>query len=93
MGVALYRFGSFLESFQVSLVFLAVASSNVPMAAADGPDHEFIRPRTMAISVRYHNSQDWKQPENGKGNGSGFLIHPKGFILTSKHVGSEGVCR
>jgi len=58
-----------------------------PALAQDGPDADYMRLRTVAISVQYYDGQDWKTYP--KGLGTGFLVHPGGYLLTAKHVAPE----
>ena len=69
------------------LLGAAVVVANTRALAQDSPDVDYVRPRTVAISVEYHDGQDWRTYPRGLG--TGFLLHPDGFILTAKHVVPE----
>ncbi len=66
------------------LLCVTAVVANTRASAEDGPDVDHIKPRIVAISVQYHDGQDWKTYQNGLG--TGFLIHPDGYLLTAKHV-------
>ncbi len=67
----------------VLLCVAAVVANSRALAEGD-LDVDHIKSRTVAISVMYHDGQDWKPYENGLG--TGFLVHPDGYLLTAKHV-------
>lgn len=69
------------------LLGLAAVAGNAAALAAEGPDEDYIRPRAVAISVQYNIDGDWKP--YSKGLGTGFLVHPEGYVLTAKHVAPE----
>lgn len=69
------------------LLGVAAFLATAPALAEDGPDADYLRLRTVAISVQYYDGQDWKTYP--KGLGSGFLVHPGGYLLTAKHVAPE----
>ena len=69
------------------LLCLAVVVANTRALAVDGLDIDHIRPRTVAISVQYYDGQDWKTYRHGLG--TGFFVHPSGYVLTAKHVAPD----
>jgi hypothetical protein len=66
------------------LLGVAAFLVTAPALAEDGPGADYMRLRTVAISVQYYDGQDWKTYP--KGLGTGFLVHPGGYLLTAKHV-------
>ncbi len=76
-----------LPSMGPLLLGVAAFFVTAPALAQDGPDADYMRLRTVAISVRYHDGQDWKAAP--KRLGSGFLIHPDGYVLTARHLAPE----
>lgn len=67
------------------LLFGSTVSAVCEMSRANGPlDFEDLRRRTIAISVESYDGGKFKPAEHGLG--SGFLIHPNGYVLTAKHI-------
>ncbi|SFJ70863.1 Trypsin-like peptidase domain-containing protein [Planctomicrobium piriforme] len=73
VGLLLPLFGSFL------LIVCEPARGSEPFV-----DFDILRRRTIAISVEFNDGISLKPVEHGLG--TGFFIHPNGYVLTAKHI-------
>ena len=89
MALASEKWAARRSAPRLDYVLLCVSAvvANTRASAEDGPDADYIRARTVAISVEHHDGQDWRTSTSGLG--TGFLVHPGGYVLTAKHVAPE----